>query len=283
MPPEPAPLVRVEGLARAYAVSFGLRRRPALRGVDLEVRGGEVVALLGRNGSGKSTLLRAMAGIEIPDAGSVRIAGRPAGTLGACRLTGYCPEDAPFPPHLAARTCLRDLAALSGLRGADATRRIDAVLERFGLAAESRTLVGRLSRGQGRRLSIAQALLHEPVVVLLDEPTSGLDALGVVVLEEVLRELRGRGAAVVLSSHVGTDVDRMCTHVVALRDGAVAARGTVDEILGDPARREIVLESEPAGGWKDVERAAEAAGARLVASRPARRSLADLFRAWLAG
>jgi len=278
----PEPVIRVRGLAKSYPVALGFRRRPALRDVDLDVGAGEVVALLGPNGSGKSTLLRAIAGLERCDRGERSIRGAPAGSREACRRLGYCPEDAPFPHYLPARSCLVDLASLGGLRGADLASRVDSALERFGLAAEAKTPAGRLSRGQGRRLAIAQAVLHEPDALLLDEPTSGLDALGTLVLEEVIREARDRGAAVLMSSHLGSDVDRSCSRVVVLREGRKETDGPVDAVLGLSDRREIVVDGLGPDAWRSLDLTVGALGGRIVEARTGKRSLAEIFRAFLA-
>lgn len=272
-----SPAVLARGLAKSYPVSLGLRWRSALAACDLAVAAGESVALLGPNGSGKSTLLRLLAGLEAPDAGAAFVAGARAGTLAAFRKLGFCPEESPFPPHLAARPCLLDLAALSGLRGAARRGRVDAVLEQFGLASEGSTRVGRLSRGQQRRLAIAQAFLHEPEVLLLDEPTSGLDALGVVALLAAIADARTRGRAVVVSSHVVSDADALCGRAVVLRGGRKVADGPVGEILGDPGRRELLVEGLDDGAMPTIDAAVRGAGGRLLGARPARRSLADLF------
>jgi ABC-type multidrug transport system ATPase subunit len=223
-------------------------------------------------------LLRTLAGLEAPDRGEAWIAGARAGTREAFRKLGFCPEESPFPYQLSARRCLLDLGALSGLRGDDLRARADAMLERFGLAKEARTAAGRLSRGQLRRLSIAQAFLHDPEVLLLDEPTSGLDALGVVSLTEALAGARARGRAILISSHVVSDVEMLCSRAVILRGGAKAADGPVDAILGDPARRELVVEGLAEAALAPVDAAVRAAGGRIVASRAARKSLAELFR-----
>jgi ABC-type multidrug transport system ATPase subunit len=273
-----SPALRAQGLTKSYPIALGLRRRTALTDCDLEVAAGESVALLGPNGSGKSTLLRTLAGLESPDRGEAWIGGARAGTREAFRKLGFCPEESPFPHQLSARRCLLDLGALSGLRGEALRARADAMLERFGLAKEAGTAAGRLSRGQLRRLSIAQAFLHDPDVLLLDEPTSGLDALGVVSLLETLADARGRGRAILVSSHVVSDVEMLCSRAVILRGGAKVADGPVDTILGDPARRELVIEGLGGGALAAVESAVRAGGGRIVASRPARKSLAELFR-----
>jgi ABC-2 type transport system ATP-binding protein len=246
--------------------------------VSLTVARGEVVAILGPNGSGKSTLLRALAGLDVPDAGASWIAGEPSGSRAAFAKLGFCPEESPFPPSSRAADCLYDLGRLSGLRGAALASRVEQELTRWGLDKEGGTRAGRLSRGQQRRLTLAQACLHEPEVLLLDEPTSGLDALGVITLTEFAKRARSRGQTILLSSHAVSDVDALCTRAVVLRRGVKVLEGAVDEVLGDPARRELVVENADEAAVTAIGRAAREAGATVASSRAARRSLADLFR-----
>lgn len=271
------PAVRAENLTKAYPLRLGFARRPAIAGCSFEARSGDVVGVLGPNGSGKSTLLRCIAGLEAPDSGGAWLHGAPSGSKDAFRRLGYCPEGSPFPASARARDCLLDLGRLSGLRGAALVQGVDAALDRFGLAAEARTRTGRLSRGQQRRLSLAQAFLRDPDVVLLDEPTSGLDALGIVTLVEIVKEASARGRTILLSTHVLSDVDALCSRVLLLQRGRLASSGTVDEVLGDPTRVEMVLEGAGEEALASMERAARAAGARVLASRPARRPLTEIF------
>jgi ABC-2 type transport system ATP-binding protein len=275
VPPES---VRADRVSKSYPIRLGFQRRPALLDCSLEVRARESLAILGPNGSGKSTLLRTLAGLEFPDSGEAWILGERSGTPAAFRMLGFCPEESPFPPHMSAESCLWDLGMLGGLRGRALKDRVASELELWGLGRDRRTRVSRLSRGQQRRLAIAQALLHDPRVLLLDEPTSGLDALGIVTLSERIAAARAAGRIIVISSHVISDVENLCVRVAALRSGKKIADGTVEEVLGDPARWELVCGGLDRGGVASVEAAARAAGGTIVTSRPGRRALADLFR-----
>ena len=210
-------LLQIRGLTRRY------RGRGGVGPVDLGVGAGEAVAVVGPNGAGKTTLFRVLAGLERPQAGTVRVGGAVGGRVPAADL-GFLPEEAADLPRLTPRQACRLDAALRGLELADA--QIDAQLGRLGAAGFADTPTRRLSQGMAKRSAIARALLGEPDVVVLDEPLNALDVATVIALKEELRRCRERGAAVLLSSHVLDLVDESCSRVVLLDRGRVVE--TVD-------------------------------------------------------
>lgn len=222
----------IEGLTASQRVGW-FARRAVLTGVDLGVARGTTLGLVGTNGAGKSTLLRIAAGVERPSGGRVLVLGGSPAEAAVRRRIGYLPEDSPFPPEVRALEVLVLLGTLRGLGAREARRRGGKLLVRVGLAAEHKTPLGRFSRGMLRRFGLAQAVLHEPELLLLDEPTAGLDAPGLVVFEELLAEARARGATAVLSSHLATDVTRLADRLAALHGGRVAAEGSPAELLAD--------------------------------------------------
>jgi ABC-2 type transport system ATP-binding protein len=199
------------------------------------VERGQCWGLLGPNGSGKSTLLRIAAGLAEPRGGSVRVDGAPAGSRAARRLTGYAPETVHWPPTLGVATVLHELAALSSLSGAGA--RVQRVAALTGLTDLLDRRLGSLSLGQARRVVIAQALLDDPALLLLDEPFSGLDSLVILDLREHLLARLAAGAGVVLASHRLEDFEGLCTHVLVLREGRVAASGLATDVLAPAQER----------------------------------------------
>jgi ABC-2 type transport system ATP-binding protein len=227
------------GVEHGYPTGLGFSKSPVLRGVDLELARGRTLGLAGPNGSGKSTLLRLAAGIDAPTRGELRVLGGGAGDPAVRARVGYLSEDGGFPRELTCRGALRLFGALSGLPRATAHERTDELLERVGLANDARRALSRCSRGMLRRFGLAQAWLHEPELILLDEPTAGLDALGFEVLTELLNEARARGAAVVLASHVLSDLVERCDGVAILCDGRIVRNGTPREVLGDESLSDI--------------------------------------------
>jgi ABC-2 type transport system ATP-binding protein len=200
----------------------------ALGGVDLDVRAGELVGLLGPNGAGKSTLVTIACGLVRPTGGAAEVAGEPAGSAAARAAIGYLAELFRFPEWLRADELLslhQRLAGSSG--GADERREL---LELVQLADASGTRVGAMSKGMQQRLGIAQALIGNPRLLMLDEPTSALDPVGRRIVRDLLVELKRRGVAVLLNSHLLSEVERVCDRVAILVGGRVVARGSPAEL-----------------------------------------------------
>jgi ABC-type multidrug transport system ATPase subunit len=228
-----APALRITGLRHSFPVALGLRRREVLRGIDLELPAGASLGLVGPNGSGKSTLLRLIAGVDRARAGELLVLGDTPDSGAVRRRIGYLPEDSPFPPELRALPALVLLGTLRKMSRAAARERGAELLRRVGLADAQRVPLGRYSRGMLRRFGLAQAVLHEPDLLLLDEPTAGLDATGFAVLDELLGEARERGAATVFASHLASDLDEHCERVAVMMDGRVALQGTPGDLFAD--------------------------------------------------
>ena len=216
-----APAVLIRGLTKRYGVTT------ALSGVDMTLRPGELCGLLGLNGAGKSTLLRTLFGLIRADAGHAEHTGTVAGFI----------EDPAFYPYLSARANLELLADLDDTPG-------DAVeaLQRVGLAHRAGDRVGGYSTGMRQRLGIAGALLRRPDVLLLDEPTSGLDPAGTRTVTALLRELADAGVAVLVSTHLLHEFQRICDSYVILRSGQVAWHGTAAEVAGPDALESLFFE-----------------------------------------
>ncbi len=228
--------LEVRALTRRYRVGWLGRTRTALAGLELSLAAGESVGLVGPNGSGKSTLLRILAGIERPTAGSVRVFGHELATRAARGRIGYLPDGFPFPGELAPLAVLDLLGSLHGLARVERRRAAAELLERVGLAAEARTPLARFSLGMKRRFGLCQALLHAPDLLLLDEPTVGLDAQGHVVLDELLRAARARGATLLVASHVVLELQDHCEKSCVLVGGRLVASGPTAELLGERGR-----------------------------------------------
>ena len=221
------PIVEIVGLQQR----FGRRARTvtALAGVDLRVQRGEIFGLLGRNGAGKTTLVKALLGLLRPSAGTVRVFGREPGEAGARARIGYSPEEPGFPRYLYPRQVLELCGALNGMSGAA----LAAAVERQLASSELQSVAGRqarqLSKGMAQRLSLAQAFLHEPELLVLDEPTADLDPIGRRQVRDLIVAARARGATVLLNSHLLSEVERVCDRIALLRKGEMVLLSSARE------------------------------------------------------
>jgi ABC-2 type transport system ATP-binding protein len=200
----------------------------ALKGVSLEVGEGELVGLLGPNGAGKSTLVKIACGLVRPTGGTAAIAGAPAGSPAAHRALGYLAELFRFPDWLTADELLGMHQQLAGSDGGSRERM--ELLDLVGLAEASAMRVGAMSNGMQQRLGIAQAMVGGPRLLLLDEPTSALDPAGRRTVRRLLEDLRGQGVAVLLNSHLLSEVELVCDRVAIIARGELVAAGTPDQL-----------------------------------------------------
>jgi ABC-2 type transport system ATP-binding protein len=224
--------------ARAPMIAFELASvskfytgRRALDRVNLAVPMGTAVGLLGPNGAGKTTALRLLLGLVRPSTGGVRVRGRPPSDPRSREGLGYVPERPAFAPRMTIRELLRLHGGLIGLNGDALEHELNARLVETGLGDCAHERVGRLSKGLLQRVAFAQALLGDPELLLLDEPTSGLDPLGVRDARDWILAARQRGRTLLVSSHVLTEVERTCDHVVVLHQGRIVASGPIAEVL----------------------------------------------------
>jgi ABC-2 type transport system ATP-binding protein len=216
------PALAVSDLRKSYG------RTEALRGVALEAGEGELFGLLGPNGAGKSTLVKIACGLVRPTAGRADIAGAPAGSRAARRVLGYLAELFRFPDWQSADEVLALHQRLAGSSGG-AKERAE-LLELVGLEDAADRRVGAMSKGMQQRLGIAQAMVGAPKLLLLDEPTSALDPAGRRTVRRLLEELRRRKVAVLLNSHLLSEVELVCDRVAILAGGQVVKAGTPSEL-----------------------------------------------------
>lgn len=224
--------------ARQLAKSY--RGRPAVRGVDLEVRPGERVALLGPNGAGKTTTLLMLLGVVTPDSGSVTLVGHrlPAGRSRALAEVGFAAGYLPLTERLRVREFLRLYGQLSGVR--DPSRAIDEGLERFGITHLARAMGTELSSGQRTLVGIVKATLHRPRLLVLDEPTASLDPdVAHRVRRGLLETCGSEGTALLITSHDMSEVERLCERVVFVSAGRVVADGSPAEVARQFGRGDL--------------------------------------------
>ncbi len=237
------PMIEIEDLYKVYG------QVQAVRGISFTVYRGEILGFLGPNGAGKSTTMKVMTGLTPPTAGRVRIAGHDVleDPLAVRREIGYLPEHPPLYPEMTVSDYLDFAAAIRAVPRRRRRRAVESAIERCGLEEVRRRLVGNLSKGFRQRVGLAQAVIHDPRLLIFDEPTVGLDPTQVIEIRSIVRDI-GRERTVILSSHVLPEVQATCHRVVIIDRGRVVAAGPIDELLeaGKGGRLVVRLRRPPA-------------------------------------
>ncbi|MEE8558102.1 MAG: ABC transporter ATP-binding protein [Myxococcota bacterium] len=297
--------IRARGLTKTFRSGFLLRPVPAVRGVDLEVREGEIFGFIGPNGSGKTTTIKMLAGLIHPTRGEAWIHDIPVSNPRSRTRLGFLPEGTYFHDYLTGREFLRMHLRLVGAPRSECRARADELLERVGLSHAPDLQLRRYSKGMRQRVGLAQALAGDPSLVILDEPMSGLDPIGRKDIRDLILALREEGKTVFFSSHILADAEMICDQVAILLHGQIRQHGYLHDLLGQEILGiELVVEGLDEGLWQELsaqatrsvaqgprhlfefgtEQEAEKAldrireaGARLRSFTPRRRSLEDLL------
>lgn len=293
----------MEGLVKDFRVGLGVRRKRVLEGISFCVREGEIFGFVGPNGAGKTTTLKVLMGLIRPSDGTARILGHDVRETEFRRHVGFLPENPYFYEFLTGREILGFYARLSGLAGRRIPERVEMLLDWVGLSHAADARLRTYSKGMLQRIGIAQALVHDPSVVFLDEPMSGLDPIGRKEVRDLIVEERARGKTVLFTSHILTDVERLCDRIGIMHQGRMSHYGALSELLaGEADRSELELAgaseelraeleqggcvvSEQRGHLlvvvkgppEPVLRKAIEAGARVVSVTPAKETLEALF------
>ncbi|MCO5995698.1 ABC transporter ATP-binding protein [Actinoallomurus rhizosphaericola] len=243
-------VIEVTGLRKRFGPTL------ALGGVTFTAPPGKVTGFIGPNGAGKSTTIRVILGLDAPDEGRARVGGRPYQDLrNPLRHVGALIDAAAVQPSRTARNHLLWLARSQALEAG----RVDAVLELVGLAAAARRKAGGFSLGMRQRLGIAAAMLGDPPVVILDEPFNGMDPEGIVWMRKLLRTLAAEGRALLVSSHLMSELQGIADHIVVIGRGKVLADAGIDELLARAAGEQVLLQTPtPAEAARVLHRAGAA-------------------------
>src|SRR5580698_3007424 len=224
------PAIEIRGLTKDYAVGFWRKRlKRSLDQLTLQVDDGEVFGFLGPNGAGKTTTLKLLMGLIFPTAGSARIRGRSLDDVQMHREIGYLPEQPYFYDYLTARELLDYYARFSDYSAPERRERVGKFLARVGLAAAADVQLRKFSKGMLQRVGIAQAILHDPPVVILDEPMSGLDPVGRREVRDIIQALKEQGRTVFFSTHILSDAEMLCDRVAVLAGGKLQGVGAPGE------------------------------------------------------
>lgn len=238
----PQPLIEVSGLRKLFRTSLGKPRVTALDGIDFSVQAGELFGLLGPNGAGKTTTVKILLGLTHATEGRAALAGLPVANPESRRRAGYLPEGHKIPGYLTARQALTIFGRMSGMTSRAIAARIPELMEKVRMSKWTDVKVKKFSKGMTQRLGLASALIHDPNILLLDEPTDGVDPVGRREIRDILREEARNGTAVLLNSHLLSEIELTCDRVAVLRNGKVAAQGTIDELTLKSARYKMIAE-----------------------------------------
>lgn len=222
---ENRPVIEVSRLTRRFG------RVTAVDDLSFTVGEREIVGFLGPNGAGKSTTMRILAGFMPASSGTARVAGHDVfrESTEARRRIGYMPENNPLPPDMRVHEYLKFRARIKGLHGSECRDRVDLVQDRCGLRDMTHRIIGTLSKGYRQRVGLADALIHDPPLLILDEPTIGLDPNQIRALRQLIKDL-GQRRSILLSSHILPEVEMTCTRVLIMHRGRVRAAGTTADL-----------------------------------------------------
>jgi ABC-2 type transport system ATP-binding protein len=271
------PAVALTGVTKVFPVPFQRRSVVAVRDLDLEVAPGQIYGLLGPNGSGKSTTLKIILGLVAPTRGHAEIFGRPSDEVASRESVGFLPENPYFYKFLTGEETLKFYGKLCGLRGAGLKRRVDEMLSLVGLtSARDRRLAG-YSKGMLQRIGLAQALIHEPALVVLDEPTAGVDPAGARDIRDLILNLKKRGITVLLSSHLLGQVQEICDRIGILANGRLVREGPLRDLLGINNQTQLILQDASPQFLAELDAQAARSGARVIERGQPLTSLEQLF------
>ncbi len=263
-------MIKVEGLTKRYA------RHVAVKNISFEVGKGEIVGFLGKNGAGKTTTMRVLTCFLPPSAGKASVAGfdvleHPHEVK---KNIGYLPETPPVYPEMEVSTYLAFVAKLKGIASGDVKKRVDEVCERTAISSVQNTIIGKLSKGYRQRVGIAQAIIHNPPVLILDEPTSGLDPEQQQQARQLIASLSG-DHTIILSTHILSEVEQSCSNVVIINNGEIVAVDSVANLHKRGRSTEMVsIEVSGAPAAEVRQRLEQVSGVARVLSRDSKEGLA---------
>jgi ABC-2 type transport system ATP-binding protein len=272
------PAVAVHGLTKIFPVPFHPTRGVvAVRDLSLRIEPGEVYGLLGPNGSGKSTTLKIVLGLVSPTRGRTEIFGRDSRLVESREAVGFLPENPYFYKYLTGEETLHFFGRLCGMAGATLKNRVNELLDlvRLGKARDRR--LGTYSKGMLQRIGLAQALIHDPRLVVLDEPTAGVDPAGSREIRDLIMDLKGRGITVLLSSHLLAQAQEICDRIGILADGVLVREGRLRDLIAIENQTELVIADASDELVHQIESVINQSKAKLLERRKSTTTLERLF------
>ena len=236
------PAIEIDNLTKEYPYGFlNLKKKTSLEGLTMQVEAGEVFGFLGPNGAGKSTTIKLLMNLIFPTSGHARLLGKPTTNVEMHRDIGYLPEQPYFYDYLTAAEVLDYFAKFYDLAPADRKARVQNMLKKVGLETAGKIQLRKYSKGMLQRVGLAQAILHDPQLVILDEPMSGLDPVGRREVRDIILELKNAGKTILFSTHILPDAEMLCDRVGVIVGGKLQGIGAPGEIVGIKAQEMEIL------------------------------------------
>jgi len=271
------PAVQIENISKVFPVPLRRQRVQAVKNLSLVVEPGQVYGLLGPNGCGKSTTLKILLGLVTPNSGRALVFGKDSREYRSRRDVGFLPENPYFHKFLTAAELLSFHGKICGLSGKKLTARIDELIDLVGLRDARDRRVGGFSKGMLQRIGLAQALVHDPGLVVLDEPTAGVDPAGSHQIRDLILDLKKRGKTILLTSHLLEQVQEICDRVGIMSRGEMIREGALEDLVRVKNQTEFVIENVTPDLAAQIQNLVSASRASLVAARQPERSLESVF------
>ena len=271
------PAVQIENISKIFPVPLRRQRVQAVKNLSLVVEPGQVYGLLGPNGCGKSTTLKILLGLVTPNSGRALVFGKDSREYRSRRDVGFLPENPYFHKFLTAAELLSFHGKICGLSGKNLTARIDELIDLVGLRDARDRRVGGFSKGMLQRIGLAQALVHDPGLLVLDEPTAGVDPAGSHQIRDLILDLKKRGKTILLTSHLLEQVQEICDRVGIMARGEMIREGALEDLVRVKNQTEFVIENATPELAAQIQNLVAASSASLVAARQPERSLESVF------
>ncbi len=270
-------VVETRSLSKVYRDFWGRQKVRALKGLDLEIRKGEIFGLLGPNGSGKSTTVKLLLGLLFPTSGQALVFGKDATEVSKNERIGYLPEESYLYRFLNADETLDFYGRLFDMPADVRQQRIDSLIEMVGLKWARKRQLKEYSKGMTRRIGLAQALINDPELLMLDEPTSGMDPIGTREMKDLILKLRDQGKTIVMCSHLLADVQDVCDRIAILHQGDLKELGRVDDLLTVQDVTQIRTKQLTPAVQEEIKALLARHNVELLAMENPTTSLEDLF------
>lgn len=269
--------VEITSLTKEFPTPFRSQKILAAKDVSLSIPQGQIYGLIGPNGSGKSTTMKALLGLLAPTSGTCKIFGKDSVRVDSRKDVGYLPENPYFYKHLTGKETLKFYGKLCGIKRKELDKRIDELLKLVDMERARDQKVGTFSKGMLQRIGIAQALIHEPRLLILDEPTAGVDPVGSREIRDMILSLKEAGKTVFLCSHLLEQVQEICDRVGIIFNGSLKKEGTLEELITLKDRLEVTVTGSAEAQQRLLALASETEGVNLVAHGSPKTSLESLF------